>query len=433
MNRGKHIVVVGLRAGDEGKGIRALHYIQRTVNNLPGGDRFGRVLTYRWNGGANAGHTAVVNGTTYKLHQIPSGILLPNTYNLQASGVYVNPRAEVTEIKQLGSQGVQVTSDNLGIASNAFVTLDFHVEEDQADLLKAQHTSTGQGIRPTARDKYDRVGMRFTEFLDASTFAEILRDDLRRRPSTAGRFKSKDLSALVDSYAEEREFLAPYCRLESEVFNSKFNRGIVGEGANGFAIDVEHGLYPGTSSSHIAHVVHRPDSIVGVMKLYDSSVGSDRPFVGRMRDGAREGKLQNAWEERGTTTGKPRSLGWLDIVAAKQAIDTMDVDYLAVTCGDRLADLHDRGESVKMVVGYALDGKTHTEWHRSFHKRSTLFKAEPVLEEFDSWPWFAHEGKIHDNAQRYLHRIQQLTRRTIVLVGTGPGLDDVIELQDILA
>ncbi len=419
----RHAAVVGIRVGDEGKGIRVAHYAQQMIDQ-----ERGSVLVYRWHGAANAGHTAVIGDQEYKLHQVPVGVLLQGTYNLQGSGVYLHPRKEVEEIRQLGERGVSVSPRNLGIASNCTVTLDYHTDEDRANLEKKEHTSTGNGVKQTAVDLFGRVGVRFAEFLDSKECARALRE---RFPDGTIR-GINSIEEFVASYDAERAFLAPFMVLETDVFNAHKSHYKLGEGANGFDIDVINGLYPGVTSSQPSQTSHRPDVIVGALKLYDSSVGHNRPFVSRLVDRGLEDELRNLWGERGTTTGKDRYIGWADMVAARHAIDTTGVDYLIGNCGDRLVDLHTRGGKVGLVTAYRIDGKTYSSWDPSFHKRETLKRAIPIIEEFKSWPWFTRDGEIHTNALNFINRIQELTGKEFIALGTGPGINDQIELKSLV-
>ncbi len=424
----KRLAVVGLQTGDEGKGVRVVYYATRAVQKAQWRDgEPPAVWVERWQGGANAGHSARRGGVMYRLHQVPSGILIPGTYNLMGEGVYFNPREGMREIQEL-QRTLNVNPSNFGIASNAHVTLDYHVEEDRGDREKKNHTSTGRGIKPTAVDKAGRIGLRFEEFLDRDTFIQVLTE--RRFPKT---FPTSlgSIERFVDSYQEQMEFLREFSVLQTSALkgNGNFKYGI-GEGAQGFRLDQDRGLFPGTTSSNPAIVPFRTDLVLGIVKMYESSVGHDRPFVGQMKPEL-EGGVRDLWGERGTTTGLPRDLGWFDVVAVKHAIESCEVDYLVSTCGDRLEVMKDRGEIIKLVVAYDLDGKEHREWDKSFHNRTTLYRARPVFEEFEPWEKFVQDnGKLDPRAQAYIDRIQQLTGREFILHGTGQGVEDVIELKD---
>ncbi len=419
---------IGAQTGDEGKGVRVAYYVKGAVkelNELYGESTEPRVLTLRWQGGANAGHTVVLNERKYALHQLPCGILIPGTYNLMGEGVYFNPRKASEEIKSLRSCGIAIDSKNFGIASNAHMTLDYHIDMDKEDSKgQTGHTSTGSGIKPTAIDKQARTGIRFEEFLDEKEFIEALK---MRFPNGMpnGTYKH-----FADSYAIEREFLSKLSVLQTDVMCPKRFNVLIGEGAQGFQLDVDRGLYPGVTSSNPSIPSFKTDIVVGTVKMYESSVGGGRPFVGRMNESL-EDSLRNDWKEFGTTTGKPRSLGWLDIVALKHAIDSSEINVLVGTCGDRLEQLAKRGEKVKLIVAYDIDGKKIDRWDKSFHKRSKLYNAKPVFEEFDAWQKFFDEDrqKLSQNAQRFVDRIQELTDTEFIAHGYGPGIDDVFDLD----
>lgn len=426
---GSNTAFVGVRVGDEGKGARVLHYVKKAMNDCPPHLR-GRspVMVYRWHGGPNAGHTATTEGRTYKFHQIPVGVLVGNVYNLQGSGVYLNPRKEVLEIDNLRAHGVSVSPDNLGIASNAFVILDSHVDEDAGNLTRKEHTSTGNGIRQVARDKYDRVGIRFAEFLDPNAFSDALEQLIAHRSRA---LRGKTVQGVVDSYANERETLGPFMALQERVFQEQGMYAKIGEGAHGFDIDIEEGLYPGVTSSHPSIIPHRPERVVGVVKLYDSSVGHNRPFVGRLANRTLETTLRDTWGERGTTTGKDRMIGWLDLVAASHAINTIGVDCLIGNCGDRLEELARCGEDINVVVGYSIGGKDFPQWDPSFHKRGTLYDAKPILKSFKPWTTFLSGSKLSSEAQRFVDFVQHSLETPFVALGTGPDESDLLTLQDI--
>ena len=419
---------IGAQTGDEGKGVRVAYYVKGAVkelNELYGESTEPRVFTLRWQGGANAGHTVVLNERKYALHQLPCGILIPGTYNLMGEGVYFNPRKASEEIKSLRSCGIAIDSKNFGIASNAHMTLDYHIDMDKEDSKgQTGHTSTGSGIKPTAIDKQARTGIRFEEFLDEKEFIEALK---MRFPNGMpnGTYKH-----FADSYAIEREFLSKLSVLQTDVMCPKRFNVLIGEGAQGFQLDVDRGLYPGVTSSNPSIPSFKTDIVVGTVKMYESSVGGGRPFVGRMNESL-EDSLRSDWKEFGTTTGKPRSLGWLDIVALKHAIDSSEMNVLVGTCGDRLEQLAKRGEKVKLIVAYDIDGKKIDRWDKSFHKRSKLYNAKPVFEEFDAWQKFFDEDrqKLSQNAQRFVDRIQELTDTEFIAHGYGPGIDDVFDLD----
>lgn len=423
------LAVVGEQTGDEGKGKIVAHIARKAVKYLPQRPHSRpRVVVARWAGGANAGHTNVFEKVVYKLHQVPSGIIVPQTYNLLAEGCLFDPLSGAEEIRLLKEMGVKVSSQNLGIASNAHVTLAYHIDEDGANFHKTDHTSTGNGIKPTAVDKYGRVGMRFEEFLDRDTFKEILKE--RRFPNGLPE-KFGDFEAFATYYDEARETLQPFSILQTDILADPETDLVIWEGAQGFRLDVDRGYYPGVTSSNPSIVPAQVGKILGLVKLYESSVGKDRPFVGQIQDPVLEEKLRERWGEFGTTTGRKRDLGWFDAVAVAHAVKTTQTDYLVSTCGDRLEYLTETGEPARIFVGYKIDGRTYNEWDRSFHNRKTLYGAKPIFEEFTPWNRFTDEnGRLHPNAQRYVDRIQELVDAEFIMHSTGPGEDDIIELKD---
>ncbi len=342
------IWATGGQFGDEGKGnvigklinlmlkrLRAHMVYELFDNNKK------PILVLRYQGGSNAGHKVTVGTMVYALHQIPSGIVFPHTYNMIGKGVYLNPRATLKEITNpndpkkpgLRELGVKVTPDNLGIAANAIVTLDWYVAADQADFNKADHTSTGRGIKETGADKYGRIGIRFIEFLDPVLFKDILvKKQMKKEISS-----DINIDTLVSSYAMEREMLKDFMTLEHEVLKNHGTYFKLWEGAQGFGLDIDDGPYPGTTSSHPAKSPYKSDLALLIFKLYTSNVGiGDRAFVTRFEDRELEREFGASSDEFGTTTGKPRPLGWFDAVLAKYAVDVINPDYLVGTCGDRM-------------------------------------------------------------------------------------------------
>ena len=422
----KKIAVIGLQTGDEGKG-----KIAQVIGSLAA-ERVGivpdfiprPVLVERYDGGPNAGHTLIIGGETHKLHQVPCGFSFPQTYNLLGENMYINPRKLLQEIKLLQSAGFPLHNWNLGVAATAQVIMDYHVKEDQLAFGQQEHTSTGNGMKQAAVDKYGRVGIRFIEFLDQELMMECLRKRFpEKMPAEQGTYYG-----FADSYAKEREFLAQFVTPAHAARRTHGTEYWIGEGANGFLLDVNAGQYPGVTSSNIALVPNGTDLIIGVVKLYSSSVGTgDRAFMSRMNSDL-ETILREKWGEFGSTTGKKREIGWFDAVAVKYAVDTTQTDYLAGTCGDRLEELNRMKEPLQLVTGYKIGRKIYREWDISFHRRDTLSQVEPIFEEFTPWEKFTEKDglTLTAPAQRYVDRIQQLTGKEFVLLGTGPAQEEVV-------
>ena len=428
----KKVGIVGIGVGDEGKAKVAVYFVSSAVKNLlQKGILFEEkgkpIAVERYQGGSNAGHTIEINGVQYKLNSIPCGILYEHTYNLMGQKTFVNPREVVAEIERLTKRGIKISESNFGIAANAHVTLDYHILEDQIIFKSKKRTSTGSGIKQTAVDKQGRVGMRFIEFLDSQLMKEVLASRFPQGlPSELGSFDE-----LVTSYDRERDFLKGFVAQEHITRKIHGSQFWIGEGAQGALLDVDSGLYPGITSSNPLDVPNRPDTIVGVVKLYTSSVGEGRPFVAQIEPSL-EKYLRDEWKEYGTKTGKPRDLGWVDTVALRYAVEAGNVDVLAGTCGDRLETLAGMGQKVKLVVAYEIDGKRYDQWDLSFHRRDTLYRAKPIFEEFEPWEKFVDPSgeKLTSNAQRYVDRIQELVGKNFMMLGTGPEQDQMLVYQD---
>ena len=422
----KKIGIVGIGVGDEGKAKVLAYFVSSALENLqPVQEKKGEpIMVERYQGGGNAGHTVVIDGAEYKLKTVPSGILFPQTYNLMGQKTFVDPRLIMGEIKELREKGVYVSpGGNLGIAANAHITLDYHLFDDQIVFKSEKRTSTGSGIKQTAVDKQGRVGLRFIEFLDQKLMKEVLQERFPQGlPEQLGSF-----DAFVAGYDQEREFLQKFAVQEHVARKYHGLQFWMGEGAQGALLDVDCGLYPGVTSSNPLDVPNRPDTVIGVLKLYTSSVGAGRPFVAQMEP-ALEKYVRDEWREYGTKTGKPRDVGWADIVALRYAAEVGNIDSLAGTCGDRLEILAKINQKVKLVVAYDIDGKRYDEWDIYFHKRDTLYNARPIFEEFEPWEKFVDSAgeKLTQNAQRYVDRIQELVGKEFVMVGTGPGHRDML-------
>ena len=421
----RSVSVVGAQWGDEGKGkiVDLLAFLARQESQYSGtGPK--PILVKRFQGGGNAGHTLVVDGETHKLHLTPSGILHREAYNLVGQQVFFNPRIGMAEFQGLIGRGVEISAENLGIAANTHMTLDYHVQADQAAYELERHTTTGNGIKQTAADKQNRVGVRFVEFLDPQWFKEALME----RNSQWVYAKHGSLDAFVDSYSSEREFLQQFLTQEHVADRIHGTCYVIWEGAQGVMLDVDLGQYPSTTSSNPGFIPGKVDLRLGVLKLYTSSAGTGkRPFVPQI-GGDLEEELREAWGEFGTTTGKPRDVGWFDAVAARYAVEAANIDYVVGTCGDKLEYLSALGVKPRIVVGYQVERKIHLEWDSSFHKRGYLHQATPVFEEFEPWNKFTEEDgqTLTPNAQTYVNRIEQLTGRKFVILGTGPAQHEMI-------
>jgi len=434
----KKVGVVGVIAGVEGKANVVSKVVELAIEDVLAtltkqqtlyGPEGLPIMVERFQGGGNAGHTFWWQDQEFKTHQIPMGIAVPGAYSLDGQKMFLDVRRLVKEITYLREErGVIVTPENFGIASNAHVTLDYHVKGDQVHFDKERHTSTGSGIQQTATDKSGRLGMRFVEFLDPQLMKEIL---TKRRFPNGFPESLGDIDRFVASYDSVREQLASFATLEHVARKTHGRHIWIGEGAQGAILDEDAGFYPGITSSNPTLVPNRPDIIMGVLKSYISNVGTgDRHFVSRMDSGI-EKELRERWGEYGTTTGRGRELGWINLVELAYTVEKCQADYLAATCGDRMTALHEIGKKPKLVTAVKVNGKTYTEWDPSFDRRDTLWGAEPVYREFEPWETLLDgNGNLTLNADRFYDAIQEATGREIIMYGNGPKPEDIRAMKN---
>jgi adenylosuccinate synthase len=417
--------VLGLNWGDEGKG-KVIHYLAEQAAQRY--DAQGNsILNMRFQGGGNAGHTVYHNGQKYGFHLLPSTILTRGVYNLIGSGALINPRKLVDEINTIRGE---ITPYNLGISSRAHITLDHHVAGDQAAFKCANHTSTGNGIKQTATDKYNRVGLRFVEFLDANLMKEIL-----ETKSTLGELpEGTSIDDYVKSYEPQREVLQDFLVSEQDVVTNPEYRFHLKESANGVLLSVDSGQYPGITSSSPEIFPYRTDNIIGVVKAYCSSVGvGDRAFVSEMPEGLQK-VLREPWCEFGTTTGRPRNLGWFDAVATRYAMEVSGATHLALTCLDRLEELSKHGINPEITVAYEVDGKQYDRWDVNFDRRDVLRRAKPITVSVPSWSTTRDEESqsISLEASAYVETIEWLLGAEFSIVSVGPEDKDTLILDEII-
>ena len=424
------VVVVGTQWGDEGKG-KVVDYLARNAD-----------MVVRYQGGNNAGHTVVVDDKVFKLHLIPSGILYPGTQCVIGNGVVVNPAVLVREMAYLEEQGVSTSA--LSISDAAHVILPYHLvqdilEEDKKGLQRIGTTRVGVG--PTYADKSARFGIRMHEFVDPAVF----KDKLFANVAAKSRLFTQvyggvelDAQAIFDEYKGYAEQLKPYMADSSVAINEAIDAGknVLFEGAQGTLLDIDHGTYPFVTSSHpiaggacIGAGVGptKINKVVGVVKGYTSRVG-DGPFPTELSDEVAD-TIRERGQEYGTTTGRPRRVGWLDAVIVRYAGRVSGLTGLAVTRLDILGDL----PRVKMCVAYKWYGETLKEFP---HDIRVLAECTPVYEEFEGWP---AEGldrcrrgeDLPQAARAYLQGLEEVARCKVVLLGLGRERTATVRLEPI--
>ncbi|MDP2696036.1 MAG: adenylosuccinate synthase [bacterium] len=381
----KITVVVGTQWGDEGKG-KITDFFANDVDYV-----------VRFHGGNNAGHTVKVGNEIYKFHILPSGILSSRAVSIIGNGVVVNPKVLIGELEELKERGI---NPRLKISQRAHVIMPYHEAMDAALSGHQAHLaagSTGRGIAPVYADKMYRHGIRVGDLLEP----ELLREKLEK----AYNFNHQILTAVFKYDFNTpleiiyQEYLAYGQEIKSYIDDTElelaqaFRNGhkILFEGAQGLSLDPDHGMYPhGTSSNNVAGYAEVGSGvglncrkrIIGVAKAYVSRVGTS-PFTTELTDSVGELIRENG-SEYGTTTGRPRRIGWLDLVQLRQAVRTSGLTELAVTKLDVLGDMPE----IKVCTSYKIDNQWVNEMPASLDK---MRKAVPHYETLRGWP------KLTDN------------------------------------
>ena len=415
-------VVVGTQWGDEGKG-KFTDLVAKEMH-----------LVVRYQGGHNAGHTLVVDGESFALQLVPSGILYDHITPVIGNGVVVDPRVLIAELDMLEARGVD--TGRLVLSGNAHLILPYHQAIDvmiERYLGKNKLGTTKRGIGPAYADKAARIGIRVQDLLDPKIFRAKLDVALREKNPLLAKVYNQ-LGFEADDIAEEYlERCLP--RLERHIGDGvgvvhealDAGRHVLLEGAQATFLDLDHGTYPYvTSSNPVAggactgagvgprHI----DRVIGIAKAYITRVGAG-PFVTELTEGDAVGDhLVEAGHEFGTNTGRRRRPGWFDAVMLRHAVRLNSLSELALT----KLDIFDALDTVKVCVAYDVDGVRHE--HLPYHQ-SELFHARPVYEELPGWQEdLSAATELHDLPARaldYLDFLEEQVGVPIRLVGVGPG------------
>lgn len=423
------VVVVGTQWGDEGKG-KVIDFLAQQAD-----------VVVRHQGGNNAGHTVVVEDEEYRLHLIPSGILYPDTLCVIANGVVVDPRVLFEEIDYLHRRGIP--TDRLRISSEAHLIMPYHTRLDALaeDRLGVNKLGTTlRGIGPAYMDKAARTGLRVVDLLYPAQFATRLKrilDEKNRILSKAYDVEPFDYDELLQLYLSYGERMKPYVANTSVVINDAIDNHerVLFESAQGTMLDIDHGTYPFVTSSHpiaggacIGAGVGptRIDQVYGVVKAYTSRVG-DGPFPTELHDNV-GADLRERGHEYGTTTGRPRRIGWLDAVVLRHAVRVNGLTGLAVTRLDVLDDMPE----VKIGVGYRYHGELIHELPDSVE---VLAEVEPEYETFPGWKGKISQARrledLPKEARAFLDRITELVGVPLVLVSVGRERASTITLREL--
>jgi len=424
------VVVIGTQWGDEGKGKVVDIYTE-----------YADYIT-RFQGGNNAGHTLIVDGKKHIFHLIPSGILHKTKRCLIGNGLVVNPKVLICEIEALEKSGHDLTSKCLGISPNAHVIMPYHeaidIARDDARGDKKIGT-TGRGIGPCYEDKVKRTGIRMQDLLDKDLLIEKVEFNLKEKNFLLkGMYNTEpfDSEPIINEYLEYGKRLSCFITDVSLELNNAIANGknLLFEGAQGTHLDIDHGTYPFVTSSNtlagnaLAGVGMGPsniDFVIGISKAYTTRVGGG-PFPTELFDETSV-HLQKKGAEFGSTTGRPRRCGWLDIITLKNAKRLNGISGLVITKLDVLTGL----KTIKIATAYKYKGDI-------IHEMPTTLKiieeSEMIYEELPGWDddisGVRDLSDLPVNARSYLDKIEELINCPITMVSVGPGREETIILAN---
>ncbi len=423
-------VVVGAQWGDEGKG--------KVVDLLA--ERSDVVARYQ--GGNNAGHTIVAGDETYKLHLVPSGILYPGTLCVIGTGTVVDPAALVKELDALESRGIAL--DTLRVSGNAHLIMPYHIALDGASEMRLGRFSIGttrRGIGPCYQDKAARIGIRAQDLLDPKILVAKLRIALETKNELMEvlyKLPRMDAEEIAEGLYPHAERLRPFITDTSLLVDQALREGkrVLMEGAQGTMLDLDHGTYPFvTSSNPIAGAAcsgigigpGRIDRVLGVSKAYTTRVG-EGPFPTEIDDDAGRHMLEQG-HEFGTTTGRQRRCGWLDLVALRYAARLSGFTELALTKLDVLSGL----PTVRLCVAYRTrEGEQLSElpYHQTvFHGCTPVYRDMPGWD--DDLTGCRELADLPAAAREYVQAIAEAVEVPITLIGTGQGRHQIIDRVEI--
>ncbi|MDT3898458.1 adenylosuccinate synthase, partial [Staphylococcus aureus] len=399
------IVVVGTQWGDEGKG-KITDFLAEQSDVIA-----------RFSGGNNAGHTIQFGGETYKLHLVPSGIFYKDKLAVIGNGVVVDPVALLKELDGLNERGIPTS--NLRISNRAQVILPYHLAQDEyEERLRGDNKigTTKKGIGPAYVDKVQRIGIRMADLLEKETFERLLKSNIEYKQAYfKGMFNETcpSFDDIFEEYYAAGQRLKEFVTDTSKILDDAFvaDEKVLFEGAQGVMLDIDHGTYPFvTSSNPIAGNVTVGtgvgptfvSKVIGVCKAYTSRVG-DGPFPTELFD--EDGHhIREVGREYGTTTGRPRRVGWFDSVVLRHSRRVSGITDLSINSIDVLTGL----DTVKICTAYELDGKEITEYPANLDQ---LKRCKPIFEELPGWTEDVTSVRtleeLPENARKYLERISE--------------------------
>jgi adenylosuccinate synthase len=425
-------IIIGAQWGDEGKG----HITDRLAQ--------GAAVVARYSGGDNAGHTVTIGREIFKLHLIPSGIIHPGVLCLIGNGAVVNPAVLLREMDALAARGVDVGPARLKLSGGAHLITPGHIAMDRAHEHERGRGAIGttlRGIGPAYTDKARRVGLRAELLADPAALAAALAEHVAIKNDVLVKVYGEeplDAAAIAADFAAHAARLAPHLTDGPLLLDEALRRGqtVLAEGAQGTLLDIDHGTYPFvTSSSPTAGGAmtglgvgpRAVDRVIGVAKAFTTRVGSG-PFPTEL-DGAVAARLrgtgENPWDEYGTTTGRPRRVGWLDLPILRHARRVNSLSDLVLTKLDILSGL----DEIPVCVGYELDGRRVDSFPTDL---SVLARCRPIYEALPGWGEDVTAARapsdLPDNARRYVAFVAEAAGVPVSYVSVGPGREQFITL-----
>ena len=424
-----NVAVVGSQWGDEGKG-KIVDWLSERAD-----------VVVRFQGGHNAGHTLVIDGVTYKLSLLPSGIVRAGTLSVLGNGVVIDPWALTSEIDKLATQGVIVTPENLRIAENATLILPVHQMLDEIRENSDGNTKIGttkRGIGPAYEDKVGRRAIRVMDLADPDTLPDKIEKLLHHHNALRRGLGYEELEAapLVAKLLEIAPRILPHMDIVWRLLADmrKAGKRILFEGAQGTLLDVDHGTYPYVTSSNTVAAQAAIGSgmgpkaieyVLGITKAYTTRVG-EGPFPTELNDdiGQLLGEKGHEW---GTITGRKRRCGWFDAVLVRQVIKTSGIDGIALT----KLDVLDGFDEIKICVGYKLDGKDYDYLPANAAMQA---RVEPIYETLEGWSGTTFGARswadLPAQAVKYVRYVEELIECPVALLSTSPERDDTILMRD---
>jgi adenylosuccinate synthase len=424
-----NVVVVGAQWGDEGKG-KIVDWLSEQAD-----------VVVRFQGGHNAGHTLVIGDTVYKLSLLPSGVVRPGKLSVIGNGVVLDPHALAGEVERLAEQGVSITRDNLRVAENATLILSIHRELDALRESGSAGTKIGttkRGIGPAYEDKAGRRAIRLMDLADLSALPDKIDRLLTHHNALRRGFglEEFDPQAIYEELASVAPKVLPYMDAVWRLLDGQRRAGrrILFEGAQGALLDVDHGTYPFVTSSNTVAGQAATGSglgpgavgyVLGIAKAYTTRVG-EGPFPTELFDETGE-LIGRKGKEFGVVTGRKRRCGWFDATLVRQMVRTSGIDGIALT----KLDILDGFETIRIGVGYRLDGQTIDYFPAS---QGAQARVEPIYEEMEGWSGSTAGARswadLPAQAIKYVRRVEELIGAPVAVLSTSPERDDTILMRN---